>query len=433
MSEARTSASEASTSDKAGSLKDLSVEELLKRVIDDGKKMFQMLRRRTEAAHWHKLKSSAPGSIPAMDVGSEFDRRTAYLDLLNRNHSFTEYLAVATAGEVAGPAHRIAKVIRLGMEHMKGASLEDMTLFIALDLCEGMIHHADGRNALMVHQLNAFLERDFRNFFGEGEIPNNFFIQHEDSEEQIRQIAQVKMSMSAKLYGDEWAEEIKANPDLPESERIDLPAMQKMMCMGFIEELLKVDLPDPAERMREELPSLVPMKVEDLFPSKKEADQELQSLADEVVAGAEVLKEVIEKTASRKLTQEEKNTVSAVADRLSSPSNVMRRPGERKEDLSQETTAEILNNIKRFVRTDFGGQEAHTFIMAELAKAGLPSTQGIADFVIHKMRSVASGIQKRISPRIEELRVRHVYPGTPGSPVKTKPKPEDLSMNGGVK
>lgn len=399
MSEAPKSASEVRASEAVDVVRKMSVDELKKRVVDDGRKLFQMLRRRTEAARWLHLKGSDPQSVDLTTFNEEFDRRSAYVALINSNPSFTDYLSAVTRGEPGGPVKRIAALVLLGMEHMKGATPEDMATFIALDVCDALEHHEDTQGAMKVLQVNKLLERDFRNFFGMGEIPNNYFIRHESRQEDVKQILMQKLTLSAKHYASAWADEVKANQDLPEEERLALPMAKRARCIGFAHEIVKMDA-SAIEEVALDIASVMPFSMDQVLK---------QAIGDDRDA-TEIVREAAEE---RDAAERELRPIAIpIAVRSG---NVIRRPGQRKEDLSGESTAEILNNIKRFVRTDFGGQDAHDLIMSELAHAGLPATQGVADFVIHKMRSVASGIQKRISPRIEELRRRDAQPAAGGA------------------
>lgn len=85
---------------------------------------------------------------------------------------------------------------------------------------------------------------------------------------------------------------------------------------------------------------------------------------------------------------------------------VLRRSGGRKEDLSGETAKQLVDNIARLVRTDFGGQDPRSVIEKQMAEAGVEPTQAAVDFVIHKMRQTSEGIRARITPRLNALRTR---------------------------
>jgi len=79
-----------------------------------------------------------------------------------------------------------------------------------------------------------------------------------------------------------------------------------------------------------------------------------------------------------------------------------RKPGERKLDLSSETTVELLKKTKPLIRTDWGGQPALKVIRNDLRKMHANSNLTTCRAVKKIAEEQMSGSRQRAFPRIDE-------------------------------
>ena len=80
-----------------------------------------------------------------------------------------------------------------------------------------------------------------------------------------------------------------------------------------------------------------------------------------------------------------------------------RKPGRKKESVSDESIKKLSNQILMSIRRDYGGKDHTTVLQNKLEIMGLPleiSDCAIVDQVIY---NVLRGFRTRIAPRINEL------------------------------
>ena len=83
--------------------------------------------------------------------------------------------------------------------------------------------------------------------------------------------------------------------------------------------------------------------------------------------------------------------------------SAVRRPGQRKDDLSDETTERLLKVAKSLVRTDFGGSgDSEAFIKKKAADEGLDLGPRTCAFIKKFLEHQVEGCRKRIGPRLDE-------------------------------
>ena len=79
-----------------------------------------------------------------------------------------------------------------------------------------------------------------------------------------------------------------------------------------------------------------------------------------------------------------------------------RKPGQRKPNYDDESTADLLKNVKKLVRTDWGGKDAIEQIVKKMAEDDV-NCGPIAAAAIKKMiEKAVRGNRERIFPRIDE-------------------------------
>ena len=98
-----------------------------------------------------------------------------------------------------------------------------------------------------------------------------------------------------------------------------------------------------------------------------------------------------------------------------------RKPGAKKEDLSDESTAKLLKVAKQLVRKDFGGKNPLQSIEGKMAAKGVEcgpvSCQAILDIIEEQI----NGIKKRQFDRLDEAIKRVSTPvQKPSTPVQEK-------------
>jgi hypothetical protein len=82
---------------------------------------------------------------------------------------------------------------------------------------------------------------------------------------------------------------------------------------------------------------------------------------------------------------------------------IVRKVGERKQDLSNESSAKVLKTAKTLIRTDFGGKDPDEQIQKFAAQEGVvwgPKSCAIAKKLCEKQ---VDGCRKRTTPRIDEI------------------------------
>jgi len=80
-----------------------------------------------------------------------------------------------------------------------------------------------------------------------------------------------------------------------------------------------------------------------------------------------------------------------------------RKNGQRKTDLSGESTDEVQKKAKSLCRTDWGGKDADTVIKKKLADAGVNAGPKAIEAVKKIAEEQVEGCRKRMFPRMDEV------------------------------
>lgn len=84
----------------------------------------------------------------------------------------------------------------------------------------------------------------------------------------------------------------------------------------------------------------------------------------------------------------------------------MRKPGQRKTDLSDETGSEVLKKAKTLIRTDFGGRDAVTVIITKMKDKGIECGPKSAQAIKELCEEQVSGCRARANHRLDEAIAR---------------------------
>lgn len=81
---------------------------------------------------------------------------------------------------------------------------------------------------------------------------------------------------------------------------------------------------------------------------------------------------------------------------------IVRKPGQPKADLSEETTAEVLKKAKALIRTDWGGQNPDQAIFRKLLAAGMEASPQLVAACLAIAEQQVAGCRRRTSRRLNE-------------------------------
>jgi hypothetical protein len=91
---------------------------------------------------------------------------------------------------------------------------------------------------------------------------------------------------------------------------------------------------------------------------------------------------------------------------MDTKTKTVRLPGQRKTDLSDESTPKVLKIAKQLVRMDFGGKNPDEVIKKKALEAGLDLGPKTRAFVLAIAEEQVAACRKRAFPRINEAIVR---------------------------
>lgn len=82
------------------------------------------------------------------------------------------------------------------------------------------------------------------------------------------------------------------------------------------------------------------------------------------------------------------------------------KPGTKKENYDDESSAKVLKTAKTLVRTDWGGHDALEVIRKKAADKGIELGPMTLEFIKTMVEEHVASVRKRIFPRIDAVIVR---------------------------
>lgn len=324
-----------------------------KTVIVDGVKIIEFMERRSRGL----------GPQEGKDVRSEIERliHCSFVAAHGGHNVSSEIKLLTEVFDALGQGHREATGVAMNAEAQ---------LVCAIDVI--LLYEEGGKSVLAKAKKTAdsLLARQWAAMFGEGEIPNRW--KTRSLETTCRELfGGLRMLVT---YGDE---------DLY-NDNIGLYSRfvgKDMKSVRETQENIAGDNRMIFQRIAE--------KEEEVRKMKLEADR-LSKSGKTIAAWA---RSVIEK-----------NTADGIA--IAAENEAAENEADR--ESSEETEVEMIDNISRFVRTDFGGQEPRALIEKQMRAAGVEPDQATVDFVISKMKQTAEGIRARTKPRLKRLREKAI-------------------------
>lgn len=80
-----------------------------------------------------------------------------------------------------------------------------------------------------------------------------------------------------------------------------------------------------------------------------------------------------------------------------------RRPGQRKESFDDESNVDLIHNIRKMIRTDFGGKDHVEWVRQTLERHNVHPSDRAANAILDVLRKQVEACRKRVGPRLDEL------------------------------
>ena len=82
---------------------------------------------------------------------------------------------------------------------------------------------------------------------------------------------------------------------------------------------------------------------------------------------------------------------------------MVRKIGQKKESLADETPAKRLKTVKQFVRTDFGGKNPVQTVKNKMHERGVECGDKSAEAIVSLLQEAMAGVRKRTFDRIDSV------------------------------
>jgi len=80
----------------------------------------------------------------------------------------------------------------------------------------------------------------------------------------------------------------------------------------------------------------------------------------------------------------------------------IRRPGRRKSNYNDESTADVVKNAKKQIGKNFGGKDAIASIINKMAERGVACGEKSAQAILEIIDEQFESLRRRVYPRLDE-------------------------------